>query len=278
MSRRRLKVVPPDPAPYRVWLWEGLVDDERQEVSAHASAEEALAAARAIVDRALVQAWARGAFDDAKEVFEGWLPEGARASVIGPPGCPEFDPDAYAAERVQAVAVEPPDDRHPREQDGRSPREDDPALAPLRLPALEEEGTVADFVQVYGKTVYSLCWDNGMVGCSGVDVVQKCCGLYWSNDWGAGFQGPYATLEEALRNVPTNVSAATQSVSCSELSTEELVALLSPDAGEEDLDLTVVINGEDYVVRAGSSELVPAPERGHVIGVRNARRLRYHRP
>ena len=277
MSRRDLQVVPPHPAPYRVWLRKHPDDEVGREVSAHASAEEALAAARALVDEALVRAWARERFDDAEAVFARWLEKGARAEVRGPPGTPEFVAEFYAVDRSDAVAVERPDSRHPDEQDGRGPREDDPALAPLRLPALEEAGMVADFVQVYGETVYSLCWDNGMVGCSSVDVVEKCFGLYWTNDWGAGFQGPFATLEEALRYVPTNVSSATQSISCSELGTEELVALLSPDASDEDLDVTVLINGEEYVVPAGSYELHPAPERGHVIGLRNARQLRYRR-
>lgn len=88
---------------------------------------------------------------------------------------------------------------------------------------LEMLGEVA--MQI-GESVFSLEWDSGGPGAgAGTETVYSLAGKYLYLSASFGWQGPYHTLDDAYGSV--FVSAATQSIWCSEWTEEELISRMS---------------------------------------------------
>jgi len=97
-----------------------------------------------------------------------------------------------------------------------------------------------------GEIVYALQWDSGGPGAgAGYEVVYKFRDYYWTHSDYEGFLGPYSCLDEALSSTFTTVTDVTESIRCSELSSEEIVKHL--EAFELEYTKRIVINGEDWV-------------------------------
>jgi hypothetical protein len=93
---------------------------------------------------------------------------------------------------------------------------DDPFDAEYELEVLGE------LAQQVGDCVFSLDWDSGGPGAgAGTENVYRIAGkyLYLSNTY--GWTGPFETLDDAYGSI--FVSAATQSIHCSEWSEEEII-------------------------------------------------------
>jgi hypothetical protein len=106
---------------------------------------------------------------------------------------------------------------------------------------------LSELILEEGQIVYSLQWDSGGPAAGGgYEVVYKFRGYYWTHSDYEGLQGPYPCLNESLSAAFTTVTDVTESIRCSELSSEEIVERLEP----HDLEYTkrIVINGEDWVV------------------------------
>jgi hypothetical protein len=106
---------------------------------------------------------------------------------------------------------------------------------------------LSELILEEGEIVYDLCWDSGGPAAGGgSEVVCKFRSYYWTFSDYEGLQGPYPCLDEALSSALTTVTDATQSIRCSELSSQEIAERLEP----YDLGYTkrIVINGEDWVV------------------------------
>jgi hypothetical protein len=95
-----------------------------------------------------------------------------------------------------------------------------------------------------GEIVFALWWDSGAPG-PGADreVVYKYQGQYFLVTSDPELYGPYGSVASAIGGFET-VGPATEGISCTEMSTEELVALLEYSGGGEEITLT--INGEKW--------------------------------
>ena len=100
-----------------------------------------------------------------------------------------------------------------------------------------------ELIQEQGEIVYSHFWESGAPG-AGADceTVYRFYGCYFARDSNAGFSGPFATLDEALQEGGlVQVTSATVSIACDELSTTALIArltILDAEVGQ-----MVTING-----------------------------------
>jgi hypothetical protein len=120
-----------------------------------------------------------------------------------------------------------------------------------------------------GEIVYGLEWDSGSPAIGGgYEVVYKFREYYWAYSDYEGLIGPYASLDKALSSNFTTVTEATQSIRCSELSSNEIAERLEP----YDLEYTkrIVINGEDWVVTPEGrfmKKSIPKRKGGKVIRI-----------
>jgi hypothetical protein len=128
---------------------------------------------------------------------------------------------------------------------------------------------LSELILEEGEIVYVLQWEGGgpCTG-GGYEVVYKFRGYYWTHSDYEGLQGPYPCLNESLSAALTTVTDVTESIRCSELSSEEIVERLEP----YDLEYTkrVVINGEDWVVTPEGNFMkksIPRNRRGKIIKI-----------
>ena len=128
---------------------------------------------------------------------------------------------------------------------------------------------LSEVIMEEGEIVYCLYWDSGSpaVG-GGYEIIYKFRDYYWSYSDYEWLTGPYPILDEALSSALTTVTDATQSIRCSELTSEEITERLEP----YDLDCTkrIVVNGEDWVVTPEGhfiKKSIPKNRRSKVIKI-----------
>lgn len=102
---------------------------------------------------------------------------------------------------------------------------------PLGPGELEWEMEIlGEVVRGLGHEVFSLDWDSGGPGAgAGTEVVYRLAGKYLYLSSTYGWTGPYDTLDEAYGHI--FVSAATDSVCCSEWSEDEIIARMTLNGG-----------------------------------------------
>jgi hypothetical protein len=119
------------------------------------------------------------------------------------------------------------------------------------------------------EIVYSLQWESGGPAAgAGYEVVYKFRDYYRAYFDYEELSGPYPCLNEALSSAFTTVTDVTESIRCSELSSEEIAERLEP----YDLECTkrIVINGEDRVVTPEGrfmKKSIPGNRRSKVIKI-----------
>ena len=128
---------------------------------------------------------------------------------------------------------------------------------------------LSELVLEEGEIVYGLQWDSGSPAIGGgYEVVYKFRNHYWTYSDYKGLCGPYTSFDKALSSNFTTVTEATQSIRCSELSSEEIAKRLEP----YDLECTkrIVINGEDWVMTPEGrcmKKSIPKSRSGKVIKI-----------
>lgn len=111
----------------------------------------------------------------------------------------------------------------------------------------EEE--LAERISEEGECVFWHRWDArefNMLGEKGVDWIYKFRDQYWCHCNEDGLHGPYETFAEAMEKSNFGIIDATQSISCSELTADELAAgadFFDPKPGHR-----VEINGDEWEV------------------------------
>jgi hypothetical protein len=107
-------------------------------------------------------------------------------------------------------------------------REPEEPLGPADLEwQLEILGEV---IRTLASQAFSLDWDSGGPGAgAGTEVVYRLAGKYLYLSSTYGWTGPFDTLDEAYGDI--FVSAATQSIWCSEWSEEEVIARMTLNGG-----------------------------------------------
>jgi hypothetical protein len=136
------------------------------------------------------------------------------------------------------------------------------AGSPIKLwPGEDPEQWEDDFLQLLnknGRMVYSLFWNSGAPG-AGADIeyIEEFLGHYWVRTSTDGLSGPYESFAEVFGDEFRYVTSATESIWCTEMSTEELLSKLILDKDSLDPDFTIEINDKPYVLTE-EFELVPA--------------------
>jgi hypothetical protein len=103
---------------------------------------------------------------------------------------------------------------------------------------------LSEIIHEQGDVVFSLAWDSGGPGAgAGVDCIYKYRDYFWRLD-DFGLAGPFSDFEDALWGEYIAVSSATESIECSEWSTEELIQKIKPIGLDDNVNIT--INGEGW--------------------------------
>jgi hypothetical protein len=102
---------------------------------------------------------------------------------------------------------------------------------------------LVDLLQEQGEIVYSHYWESGAPWAGAeCETVYRWHECYFARDSHEGFSGPFATLDEALQEGGlVQITSATVSIACDELSTTALIArltILDAEVGQ-----MVTING-----------------------------------
>ena len=103
---------------------------------------------------------------------------------------------------------------------------------------------LTEIIQEKGEVVYSQYWDSGGPGAGAdVDLIYKYRGHFWRHDED-GLSGPFYDFEESLWDDYIAITSATESINCSEWSTEQLIQKAKPIELESNTNIT--INGERW--------------------------------
>ncbi|MFQ5994089.1 MAG: hypothetical protein ACE5K1_03265 [Acidiferrobacterales bacterium] len=110
---------------------------------------------------------------------------------------------------------------------------------------------LSDWVAHEGVAVFIHYWDSGDNGIgAGNETIFQWRGLYWGMTSDLGLNGPYRSLREALeQNALLDVTDATESITCNEVSTDDLLerlVIVSAKPGQR-----VQINGGAFQVTDG---------------------------
>lgn len=102
-----------------------------------------------------------------------------------------------------------------------------------------------------GECVYSLSWDSGAPGGSGVERVYWLDGVYAVALDDGDLFGPYKSLKDAIVSHEELylVGEATIAIESGELTGDEIAALLAKLEGADDGEYTLEMNGQSRVVK-----------------------------
>jgi hypothetical protein len=122
----------------------------------------------------------------------------------------------------------------------------------------EWKGNFLELLEANGREVYSSSWDSGAMCSNGVEYIEEFLGRYWARKSMEGTSGPYERFADVFEDEYfRGVGSATESIWCSEMTTEELLSKLILDKEYLEPGLTIEINGKPYVLTE-QFELIPA--------------------
>jgi hypothetical protein len=103
---------------------------------------------------------------------------------------------------------------------------------------------LTEIIHEQGEVVFREYWDSGGPGAGAdVDLIYKYRDHFWRYD-DDGLSGPFYDFEDSLWEEYIAVTSATESIDCSEWSTEELIQKIKPIELEGNINIT--INGEKW--------------------------------
>ena len=118
-----------------------------------------------------------------------------------------------------------------------------------------------ELISDQGEVVFSTSWEATGPGYGGSHQIYKLGGYYFLRLDDSPYQGPYNDLDtalEALEN-PFAVDSITESISCTEYSTDQIAEWLTwwpsdSDPTDEDFEHRFSLNGEPWVCRVKGGE------------------------
>ena len=118
----------------------------------------------------------------------------------------------------------------------------------------DDDDELVEQIVEEGKVVFSHDWDSGDPGAgAGAEEVYRWKGKFAVCSLDFGNSGPFATLDEALREQSLlTVNSATTGIDCKLITAEELIKRLEC---EED-SCAIDINGEPWVGKAQGAKFV----------------------
>ena len=121
----------------------------------------------------------------------------------------------------------------------------------------DEFEDINDLIYEHGEGVYCLFWDSGGPGAgAGAETIFKYRCSYWYMDGHLGTTEQSENLEKLLENpVLTTLTEATESVDCSELTTKQLIDLLTVETDYITKNTEILINDEKWEMTT-SGELI----------------------
>jgi hypothetical protein len=112
----------------------------------------------------------------------------------------------------------------------------------------EWKGNFLELLEANGREVYIHSWDGGMCS-NGVEYIEEFLGHYWAEKSMEGTSGPYESFPDVFEDEYfRGVGSGTESIWCSEMSTEELLSKLILDKEDLEVGFTVEINDKPYVI------------------------------
>ena len=122
----------------------------------------------------------------------------------------------------------------------------------------EWKGNFLELLEANGREVYSSSWDSGSMCSNGVEYIEEFLGRYWARKSMEGTSGPYESFADVFDDEYfRGVGSGTESIWCSEMTTEELLSKLILDREYLEPGFTIEINGEPYVLTE-EFRLIPA--------------------